>query len=180
MRPTILAALLYLAGTAAAIAAPADLAPLREGDMTKLNLHDDARPVPDIAFQTPEGEAQLTDYAGQITVVNFWATWCPPCREEMPLIDALAGSRDDITVLAIGTARTRPEAAARFMKEIGAQNLAPLTDDNGLSRAFGILGLPVTIILDAEGREIARMQGEADWNGANAHKILDALVADAE
>lgn len=173
----ILAALIYLAAPVAAIAQAGDLSDLRRGDMATIALHSAPRATPDVAFATPDGSAQLADFAGQVTLVNFWATWCPPCREEMPSINALAGSIDGLEVVTIGTARTKPGAADRFLTQIGADALPRYTDPDGLARHLGIMGLPVTIILDRNGQEIARLTGDADWNSPEARALLEAIVA---
>jgi thiol-disulfide isomerase/thioredoxin len=181
----ILSAAVYTALTLVANAAVAqDLAALealRSGDLRKLAFATDPQPAADFAFLREDGTAAvLADYRGQIVLVNFWATWCAPCRQEMPQLSdlqtALGGA--DFTVLTIATGRNPAPAMARFMQDIGVDNLPLHTDpDADLSRAMGVLGLPVTIILNRDGQEIARLIGDADWSGESATQIIAALIA---
>jgi thiol-disulfide isomerase/thioredoxin len=110
--------------------------------------------------------------------VNFWATWCAPCRAEMPHLSNLQtqlGS-DDLSVVTIATGRNPRPAMERFFEEISVDNL-PLHADprSTLARNMGVLGLPITVILDRDGQEIARLQGDADWSSESAIAILTAL-----
>ena len=175
---------LYMAlalGANAAFADPYAISGLREGDMKKLVVHDALQAVPEAAFDTEEGgTATLGDYAGKITVVNFWATWCAPCRKEMPMLSELQTELggEDFEVVTIATGRNAPPAMKAFFDEIGVENL-PLHADPKmfLARSMGVLGLPVTVILDRDGMEIARLQGDADWSSDSAKAILKALIA---
>jgi thiol-disulfide isomerase/thioredoxin len=177
-------AALYIGAAVAANAAAADVAAwegLREGDMRKLVFLAEPAPVPDTPFEGEDGrEMRLSDFAGSVTVVNFWATWCAPCREEMPTLSALAAATEGagVRVVTIATGRNDPVAMQQFFDEVGATNL-PLHRDprQGLARAMGVMGLPVTVILDAEGREVARLMGDADWNSDSARAILAAVAA---
>lgn len=163
------------------LADTADILALREGDMRKLAVHDLPVAVPDAAFTGEDGTPiRLADFAGQIVLVNFWATWCAPCRKEMPQLAALQSEfgGDRFTVLTIATGRNQPEAMTRFMAEIDVDNLPLHTDPRQeLARAMGVLGLPVTLILDREGQEIARLVGDADWHSDSARAIISALLA---
>jgi thiol-disulfide isomerase/thioredoxin len=123
----------------------------------------------------------LSAYEGQITVVYFLATWCAPCRAEMPQLADLQtqmGS-EDFQVVTIATGRNPRPAMEAFFDEIGVDNL-PLHADprQGVARDLGVLGLPVTVILDREGLEIARLQGDAHWNSDSAMAIITALIAE--
>ncbi len=154
-----------------------------DGDMKKLNFHDTAKPVSTLAFTTDEGgEATLADHAGKYVLLNFWATWCAPCRKEMPMLSELQtefGS-ENFEVLTLATGRNAVPAMKAFFAEIGVDNL-PLHRDpkQQLAREMGVLGLPITVILDPEGREIARMQGDAEWNSDSARAMIAALIAPA-
>jgi len=176
-------ALLYtgLAILANAAHAQTDLEALKDGDMRKLVIASEPVAAPEVTFTAEDGsEATLADYAGTPVVLNFWATWCAPCRKEMPHLAELQDTMgDQITVLTIATGRNPPEAIDRFFKEIGVTNLPKATDPRQeMARAFGVLGLPITVILDAEGNEIARLQGDADWSSDSAKAILAAVAAD--
>jgi thiol-disulfide isomerase/thioredoxin len=172
---------LYLALTLTANAARAEVAPdLLTGDMAKLTFVDPIA-APDIAFLDETGaETTLAAFQGQWVVLNFWATWCAPCREEMPTLSALqtALNSDTFEVVTIATGRNDPMEMADFMGQIGVDNLALHTDPRqALARAMGVLGLPVTIILNPDGTEVARLIGDADWNSAETHAVLSALMS---
>ncbi len=179
----IRSALLYTALAVLANTAHAetpDIAVLRDGDMTKLTVHAEPIAAADVAFQSADGaEMTLAAFEGKIALVNFWATWCAPCREEMPSLSALQDELggEDFEVVTIATGRNAPAAIERFLEEIGASNLPQHTDrKQQLSRAMGVLGLPITVILDREGNEIARLQGDADWSSDSAKAIMKALI----
>jgi len=182
------AALLYTAVSLGAItgAASADMsnvAALAVGDMKKLRFHPEARPVSDEPFFAEDGsEMTLADYQGQITVLNFWATWCAPCRTEMPHLSALQTHFADqpIEVVTIATGRNKPVAMKAFFDEISVDNLPLYTDPKQkLARDMAVLGLPITVVLNSDGHEIARMQGDADWSSDSAKAMLTALLPDS-
>jgi thiol-disulfide isomerase/thioredoxin len=158
----------------------ASLDALRTGDMEKLVLATDPPPVPAISFVAPDGsEHSLADWKGKVTVVNFWATWCAPCREEMPSLDRLQAQLggDGFEVVTIATGRNPPAAVDRFFAETNVQNLPRFADPKQeLARAMGVLGLPVTVILDKEGNEVGRVLGGAKWDGPDAVALLTALM----
>ena len=186
VRPA-LAALLYgamaLAANAAVALTPAEraeLKALRAGEMTALVVHEAPRPRIEAAFRDGSGgRVTLADYAGRVVLINFWATWCPPCRAEMPALDALAGALEgpDLEVIALSTDRAGAGRVAALFAEIGIQNLEIMLDrDSAVAREAGVMGLPVTLILDREGREIARMIGDADWNSPEARALIRRVV----
>ncbi len=164
---------------AAAVApgkAPGDTSALK-----KLVVHDTPKPAGTSEFTTFEGAPlTLADWQGKWVVVNFWATWCAPCRHEMPALSQLQADRGgaDFEVVTIATTRNPPQAMQTFFDEIGVDNL-PLHRDQGstLSREMSVLGLPVTVILNPEGQEVARLTGDADWASPQARTALDALMA---
>ena len=162
-------------------AARAAVEALREGDMRKLAVHEAAVPAPDVAFLDPEGvETTLAASDGRLRLVNFWATWCAPCREEMPALAALqAGlAGEEFEVLLVATGRNSPEAITRFFEEAGLDGLETGLDPKGrLAQAMGVPGLPVTVILNREGAEIARLMGGADGNAPSARAIVADLLA---
>ncbi len=153
---------------------------LREGDMRKLIFHSAPEPVSDVTFTAEDGsEMTLADLQGQVTVLNFWATWCAPCRAEMPGLSNLQAAlgSDDFEVVTIATGRNPRPAMERFFAEIEVDNL-PLHADpkQTLARSMGVLGLPITVILDRDGMEIARLQGDAHWDSDSAKAIVSALT----
>ncbi len=181
----LLSALLYTALVTVAnpgVAEVVDIAALREGDMRKLIVHSDPIASSDVAFTGEDGsEMTLADYQGQYIVLNFWATWCAPCRKEMPMLSDMQTTldSDNFEVVTIATGRNPRPAMERFFAEIEVDNLPLHTDPRqSLARSLGVLGLPVTLILNPQGQEIARLQGEADWSSDSAYAIIEALLAD--
>lgn len=179
----LLSALLYTALAVVANTASADtaaIADLRDGDMRKLMFHDAPMQTTDVTFVGEDGRAMtLADFEGQYVLLNFWATWCAPCRSEMPHLSALQTQLGgpDFQVVTIATGRNPAPAMDRFFDEIGVDNLPRHTDPRqALARSMGVLGLPVTVILDPAGREIARMQGDADWSSDSAVAIMQAFI----
>lgn len=172
-----------LVGANAAMAADlATLQGLRDGDMKKLVLHSAPKPVSDKAFTLADGAGTgaLADYRGKYVLLNFWATWCAPCRKEMPMLSALQEEfgGESFEVLTLATGRNIPARISAFFDEIGVDNLPRHQDPKqALARDMGVLGLPVTVILDPEGQEIGRLMGDADWSSDSAKAIIAALLS---
>lgn len=172
-------AVVYIAaalGATPAAAGPTEARAVLAGDMRKLVVHDAPQPLPQAALVgMDEAPRALDEWRGQWVVVNFWATWCAPCRKEMPTLDALAGTGQP--VVAVATGRNPVPAIERFWAEAGIAHLPVLRDTRmDLSRSLGVLGLPVTLIVDPEGREVARLTGDADWGSPEALAVLKALA----
>jgi thiol-disulfide isomerase/thioredoxin len=177
-------AVLYTALWLFANAAAADTAALealREGDMKKLVFHAEPKAVVEAEFGHVDGSTHsLAEYRGKWVLLNFWATWCAPCRAEMPTLSNLEAELggESFAVVTIATGRNSPVAIERFFDEIGVTNLPAFVDPrHDLARPMGVMGLPITVILDPEGREVARLMGEASWDGESAKAILAALMA---
>ena len=185
------AALMYTALLMGANLAPqivhADLneiAAMREGDMKKLNFHADPKATSDTPYVKDDGnEGALADHKGRVVLLNFWATWCAPCRKEMPMLSELQTQLggDNFEVVTLATGRNTLPAMKNFFKEIKVDNL-PLHRDpkQKVARDMAVLGLPITVILDRDGAEIARLRGDADWASDNAKEILRAVIAEKE
>lgn len=131
-------------------------------------------PAPDVAFADPEGEeTSLAEFEGRPVLVNLWATWCAPCIVEMPSLDALAAREEGLTVLALSQDIAGREAVDRFFAEREFRELEPYLDDEmAFMTALGLGTLPTTILYDAQGREVWRMTGMADWESERAARLL--------
>ncbi len=165
--------------TDTAAAAGADPAALREGSLKKLTIHDSPQPVPAAELLTmDDAPAGLEAYRGKWVLLNFWATWCAPCRAEMPALDRLQVAMPDLVVLPLATGRNPPEGIGRFFDEAGITTLQTLRDPKSvLARQMGVLALPVTVIVNPDGQEVARLIGDAEWDSDSAHAVLTALMA---
>ncbi|MGO4871825.1 MAG: thiol:disulfide interchange protein TlpA [Roseiarcus sp.] len=161
----------------------ARLAPLAQGDIAALAVDKTPKPEIPIAFDGADGrKLTLADFRGRALVLNLWATWCVPCRAEMPALDRLeakAGSKDfEVVAVNVDTARLdRPKA---FLDGIGVKSLAryadPTADSFESLRVAGkALGLPTSLLIDKDGCELGVVAGPVDWNSADAAKVVDAL-----
>ncbi|RCW82102.1 thiol-disulfide isomerase/thioredoxin [Paracoccus lutimaris] len=161
-------------GANAALAGEIDWQAAHDGGLAKL-ARTEPTPVPETPFTDPEGGTHsLADYRGKVVLLNFWATWCAPCREEMPSLDALQAELggDDFQVVAIAAGHNPPAAIQKFLTEAEIANLPVRLDPRqGLAREMGVMGMPVTVLIDRDGNEIARLIGGADW-ASEASKTL--------
>lgn len=146
--------------------------------MKKLVLLDAPVPVPEVVLlDAADGERTLAGYKGKWVVLNFWATWCAPCRREMPSLERLQAAMPEIAVVPVATGRNAVEGIRRFFAEAGVTTLPILRDPQSeLARSMGVMGLPVTVILNPEGQEVARLIGDAEWDSDSAKAVLAALV----
>lgn len=184
----IVAAALYLALALGAIPSHADIATakaLRSGDMRKLVFHDTPEAVSNAPYQLADdaGTQTLEEYQGKYVLLNFWATWCAPCRKEMPMLSALQTKfgGDTFEVVTIATGRNSPAGIKKFFNDTGISNLPRHQDPKQrLASQMGIFGLPITVFLNPEGREIARLRGDADWSSDSAKEIIKTLITNPE
>lgn len=157
------------------------LASLATGQIKNLAVSDSPRTVDASSFRDGTGrEIELSAFRGRVILVNLWATWCGPCRHEMPSLDRLQAARGgkDFEVVAISVDRGGPTVAQGFLDEVGATSLALYIDQTTrIGRSMGAFGLPLTIILDRQGREIARLVGPAEWDSPEALAFIDAAIA---
>ena len=134
----------------------------------KFALHPAPKPVPEIQFQDSEGKTlTLADFRGKLVLLNLWATWCLPCRHEMPTLDRLQAELGgpDFQVLALSMDRGGFEAIAKFYDEVGVKHLAMYLDSSmEAASTLGAVGLPTTLLIDRDGREIGRLVGPAEWD----------------
>jgi thiol-disulfide isomerase/thioredoxin len=132
--------------------------------------------APKSVFAGADGrDVTLADFAGRPLLVNLWATWCAPCKAEMPTLDALAALEEGrISVIAVSQDLEGRRPVSAFFKSAGIENLEPYTDtDNALLAAFGnAIALPTTILYDSDGREIWRVSGGVEWDDEEMAKLL--------
>ena len=138
-----------------------------------------------LAFNDPEGRPMtLGSLSDKVLLVNLWATWCAPCRAEMPALDALQREMggDDFEVVAVNVDTGGDEKPKKFLAEIGIENLAYYRDNtlglfNDLKRRSLALGLPVTLLVDRDGCLLANMNGPAEWASADAKRLIETALA---
>jgi thiol-disulfide isomerase/thioredoxin len=176
-------------GLAAACPAdPAMLAALKAaaiGETAGVSINAEPRPFPDLAFKHPDGSSKtLATFKGKVLLVNLWATWCAPCREEMPELDQLQAKRggSDFEVVAVNVDTRNVERATDFLDEIGVKTLTRYADHTGkflqdMKRANRAPGLPSTLLLDRNGCELGFLLGPAKWASEDALKLIDAALA---
>jgi thiol-disulfide isomerase/thioredoxin len=152
---------------------------LLTGDMKKLAVQEVPVDLPQaVLLDMADADQSLDAFKGKWVVLNFWATWCAPCRHEMPSLDRLQVALPEIAVVPLAAGRNAPEQITKFFKEAGVEHLTVLRDPKmELARAVGVVGLPVTLILNPEGQEVARLIGDAEWDTPEALAVFKALTA---
>ena len=145
-------------------------------DIKNLKIHKDPKKVNDIMFKNFEDTTiSLDDFKGKLVVINFWATWCAPCREEMPSLDILQSNKNfqDLIVLPINVGKENKEKAKKFFNDLQIKNLKLYYDNSvKLANTFSLIGLPTTIFIDKDGDEFARIIGSVDFGDQNFIKWL--------
>jgi len=151
-----------------------------EGTLRRLTVLEAPPEQPRTTFTQAAGpDMVLADFQGQTVLLNVWATWCAPCIAEMPALNALQKAKGDenFQVVTISLDRTAEEAA-RWFEVHGIDALTPYHDGRfGLSAALRVPGLPISVIYDTRGREVARVPGEVDWAQPEALAFIDAVKA---
>jgi thiol-disulfide isomerase/thioredoxin len=160
------------------------LKPLAKGEVAAVGVSSAPKPPPAIAFTGPEERPMsLADFKGKTILVNLWATWCVPCREEMPALDKLQAELGgpDFQVVAINVDTRNREKPKAWLKENGITNLAYHADPEGkilqvLQKSGHVVGLPTTFVVDASGCEIALLKGPAEWASPDAVAFMKAAL----
>ena len=178
-------------GTAAAadctgaLATAKRIQPYVKGEVAAFRTATAPEKLTDLAFRAPDGaDTTLAGFAGKTTLLNLWATWCAPCRAEMPALDRLQAKlgSDKFSVLALNIDLNNEARARAFLDEIGTRNLAFYSDPTtavfrnlkGRGLAFG---LPVTILVDGKGCRIGVVEGPAAWDSEDARALIEAAMA---
>lgn len=165
----------FITGSLALAAAPASARPL-------MPLHDSPREMLSPPFVDGAGrDLTLGDFRGRVVLLNIWATWCAPCRDEMPMLDRLQAQLGgkDFHVLPLSIDRAGLGPVQRFYDEIGIEHLGKyLAEDIRAMLAFAVIGLPTTLLIDPKGREIARLVGPSEWDSAENVSQFQTIIAE--
>ncbi len=151
-----------------------------QGDFV-MRIHETPRALAELAFEDGAGRGRsLSQWQGKVVLLNVWATWCAPCREEMPALDRLQrklGGRDfEVLALSIDSQGAGP--VKRFYEELGIRSLAVYVDPSMRATAtLGAVGVPTTLLIDRQGREIGRRTGPAEWDGPQAVRMFEEYVS---
>jgi len=160
------------------------LAPLARGEVAAVTVASRPLHLPDLAFRDGSGaEKKLSDWTGRTVLLNLWATWCAPCREEMPALDELQAKLggDDFEVVAVNIDTRDAEKPKQWLSEVGVARLGYYADPNArvftdlrtIGKAFG---MPTTLLVDKSGCEIASLAGPAEWASPDAVKLIEAAL----
>jgi thiol-disulfide isomerase/thioredoxin len=160
------------------------IAPFIKGEVAALAPAGASKKVPELAFQDASGQPKtLADWRGRTVLLNLWATWCVPCRQEMPALaelqNKLGGS--DFEVVAVNIDTRDAEKPKAWLKEVGIQNLAYFADPTAkvfqdLKEVGKAFGMPTTLLVDPQGCEIATLAGPAEWASEDALRVIRAAL----
>jgi len=171
----------------AAVSTGKKIAPLVHGEVAALSVAQTPFRVPDLAFKDATGhDRTLADWRGRTILLNLWATWCIPCRREMPALDELQALRggNEFEVVAVNIDTRDPQKPLAFLKENGVTHLAYYSDASArvfedLKEAGKAFGMPTTVILDPNGCEIGTIAGPAEWASDDGVKLVSAAISNA-
>jgi thiol-disulfide isomerase/thioredoxin len=163
------------------------LAPLAQGEVAALTMASAPLRLPDLAFADADGKLKrLSDWHGRTVLVNLWATWCVPCRKEMPALDRLQRrlGGPDFEVVAVNIDTRDPEKPRDFLKAADLTRLSYFSDPKAkvfqdLKEVGRALGMPTSVLVDGKGCEIATIAGPADWSSDDAVKLITAAMKPA-
>ena len=163
------------------------IGPLAHGEVAALTMATSPLRLPDLTFDDADGKPRkLSEWRGKTVLVNLWATWCVPCRKEMPALDSLQtklGGKD-FEVVAINIDTRDPDKPKNFLKDAKLTRLGYFSDKNAKVfqdlKAIGrALGMPTSVLVDGRGCEIATISGPAEWDSDDAIKLIKAAVSPA-
>lgn len=147
----------------------------------KIIMHEAPKPVAAIQFEDAQGQSRsLADFRGKIVLLNIWATWCVPCRKEMPALDRLQAilGGSDFEVVTLSTDRRGMDVVRKFYAEVGIRKLGMYLDSSAkATRELGVVGLPTTLLVDRKGREAGRLIGPAEWDSPKIIEFLRCVIA---
>jgi thiol-disulfide isomerase/thioredoxin len=160
------------------------LAPLARGEVAAVAVASNPIKVPDLTFQDAGGATKtLADWRGRTVLFNLWATWCVPCRKEMPALDSLQAKLggEAFQVVAVNIDTRNLEKPRAWLKEVGIEQLGYFADPSAkvfqeLKAAGKAFGMPTTLLIDPSGCEIATLAGPAEWASEDAVKLLEAAL----
>lgn len=157
------------------------LAPAAAQEPRKFIMHEAPKLVAALQFKDGDGHSRsLADFRGKVVLLNIWATWCVPCRKEMPALDRLQTTLggNDFEVVPLSIDRGGMDVVRKFYAEVGIQKLGMYRDNSGsATREFGAVGIPTTLLIDREGREIGRLIGPAEWDSAEVVEFLRCMIS---
>ena len=155
--------------------------PLSVGQMAAFVFKKAPEDLPEFPFEDKDGKPRLLkEWKGKVLLVNLWATWCAPCRKEMPSLDRLQAElgSDKFEVVAISADKTGIAGAKKFLDQIKVTNLGLYADPTvRIHSGLKAIGMPASLLIDAEGREIGRLVGPAEWDSPEAKALIKAALA---
>jgi thiol-disulfide isomerase/thioredoxin len=162
----------------------AEMAPLAQGEVAAVTVSTAPEPAPPLQFEGPDGTNKaLTDFRGRAVLLNIWATWCVPCRQEMPALDRLQAQLggSDFEVVAVNVDTTRLQNRRPFLEAAGVHALQFYADPSGdafqaLRLAGKSVGLPTSLLIDKTGCVLSSIAGPADWASPDAIRLVKALL----
>ncbi|HYN00205.1 MAG TPA: TlpA disulfide reductase family protein [Aestuariivirgaceae bacterium] len=154
------------------------------GALSAFVVKPERRPMPELVFfDGAGGRRSLSEWRGRVVLLNLWASWCAPCREEMPSFAALQrrfGSKD-FEVVAISVDRGGAKVAQQFLDETQSRLLRLYIDPSAKSiETITALGLPATVLIDREGKEVGRLLGPADWTSPEAYRLINVAINESQ
>jgi thiol-disulfide isomerase/thioredoxin len=167
-----------------AVATAAQISPLVHGEVAALAAAQTPFHVPNLAFKDAQGrDRTLADWRGRTVLLNLWATWCVPCRREMPALDALQADLGGpkFQVVAVNIDTRDPQKPLAFLKQVGVTHLVYYSDQSAqvfetLRTAGKAFGMPTTLLVDPKGCEIGDMAGPAEWSSNDGVKLVRAII----